>query len=286
MIVCFDTSAINQLLDDPQQTVIRAALREKYQTRVTALNVVEIAKTKNATRREALRQLEFELSSNEPPFELPNEMLMAYTRALVARTGEMRVTIADERKELWFAMAHADAVTAEAQAEILRWTADLDASRARGAAALRAAVDEKFSSPVDRPANPVRLLRQFMLRENWQHVYWLPARVIKEETGKVLAASRLDELLTASPGFWSVYLVATVLQMYPDAFWHKRHGRRSRVGLLDLWAGMYLPLCDRFVTYDFDQRDALRIMNVFSRRRPRAHVLNWSKFREHLLSAG
>lgn len=283
-IVCFDTSGINQLLNDPQNETLRSRLVLNRRPRVTALNVIEIARTKSPARREALRRLEFELSSGELPFEIPNDLLLRYTRALIAGAGEMEVTLEGDGRALWSALARADAVTEELQAELLRWTRELDESRRLAGVALGTAVDEKLPRAVDRVSGPIPLLRQFMMRENWLKVYWFPARVVKEETGKVLPASKLDALLTAAPGFWAVYLSAIVVQMYADAFWHREHGRRPKPSLLDMWAGMYLPLCDDFVTNDFDQFTALRIMNVFSGRRPRARVLTWPQFRKDLLA--
>jgi hypothetical protein len=286
MIACFDTSAINQMLDDSEGDGILSLLTHHYDVRITALNIVEIAKTRNGARREHLRALEFALSHGEAPYAFPNELLIAYTQALVAGKGELRITIGDERRELWVALAQPEAVTEEGRAKIIEWTKALDVSRLGAASVLRAAVEEKLPNATDRATNSIALIRDFMLRENWQFVYSLPAAVVKEFTGKVLAVSKLDRLLAAEPGFWAVYLVSTVLQMYSDAFWHRQHGRRNKVGLLDLWAGMYLPLCDCFITHDFDQFEALRIVNVFSKRRPRARVLRWSHFRKVLLAAG
>jgi hypothetical protein len=177
-------------------------------------------------------------------------------------------------------------VTEHLQEELLRWTRELNDAQRRASALLGKAVMEKLPRGSDRPPGPVPLLRQFMLRENWLKLYSFPARVVKEETGKVLPASKLDQLLTATPGFWSVYLAAIAVQMYFNAFWHPEHGKRRNPGLLDIWAGMYLPLCDEFITNDVDQFHALRIVNVFSGRRPRAHVLTYAQFRQRLLAAG
>jgi len=285
-VVCFDTSAINHLLEDPELPRLRLALVARRRSRLTALNVIEIARTKSDTQREALRQLEVELARGELPFEVPNAMLLAYTRALFSGTSEMEVTVSGDHRALWDALAHADAVTEDAQSELLRWTNELNQSRVRAAELLGEAVAEKLPSGSDRPNGPIPLLRQFMLRENWLKVYSLPARVVKEVTGKVLPASKLDELLAAPPGFWRVYLAAVGVQMYFDAFWHPQHGKRRKAGLLDIWAGMYLPLCDEFVTADRDQFYALRIVNVFNGRRPQTRLLTYRAFRRCLLAAG
>ena len=57
MIYCFDTSAINRLLDDPEQEPIIKATLSVGSFRITAYNVIEAAKTTEANRRSRLIEL-------------------------------------------------------------------------------------------------------------------------------------------------------------------------------------------------------------------------------------
>ena len=83
--------------------------------------------------------------------------------------------------------------------------------------------------------------------------------------------------------------MAYAFSIYYGAVWNNELGPRNRVGIIDLLYAVYLPLCDVFATHDTKhggQYDALRVLNAFSSRRPRAHVLNWDRFWAVLMSAG
>jgi len=67
--------------------------------------------------------------------------------------------------------------------------------------------------------------------------------------------------------------------------WAERHHRQNAVGLLDLWAAVYLAACDYFVTNDTrdgGQYNALRWLNQFNVRVPRTKVITWSSFRRRV----
>lgn len=57
VIYCFDTSAINRLLDDPEREPIVQALLAIGSFRITAYNVIEVAKTTDEDRRTRLMSL-------------------------------------------------------------------------------------------------------------------------------------------------------------------------------------------------------------------------------------
>jgi hypothetical protein len=79
---------------------------------------------------------------------------------------------------------------------------------------------------------------------------------------------------------------AEAYSIYYGAVWGRGLGPRNRAGMLDLWAAVYLPFCDVFVTHDSGQFSALRLLNAFNSRRPRTHILRWSKFRSSLSGRG
>jgi hypothetical protein len=70
---------------------------------------------------------------------------------------------------------------------------------------------------------------------------------------------------------------------------HKRSIEREgfsakrNAGAVDLGQAVYLTLCDRFVTDDYAQYHALRILNVFNTKR-RTEVLKYDTFRRRLLA--
>jgi hypothetical protein len=51
MIVCFDSSAINHLLDDVECELLTQKLLTQYDIYISGLNVIELARTADPERR-------------------------------------------------------------------------------------------------------------------------------------------------------------------------------------------------------------------------------------------
>jgi predicted nucleic acid-binding protein len=287
MIACFDTSVINQLADDPRREELVATILSEMRVYITALSVIEIAKTTNVNRRERLRQLAKTLAKNLEPLALPNDLLESVARAFQSRAESIVITIPPDQRELWFLFSQPNALLEGGREEITRWAKANERLHDEPAAPLRDQMDRLFAAePTKRPRGPADVLRQ-LLAGNWDLHYSLPSQFYKLATGRVLPLSRLEALLEAGSGIWSVFLASVALSVYYAAVWVPAHGLRSTVGVLDLWSAAYLPLCDIFVTNDLKnggQYEALRIANTLNRRRPRTRVLRWSEFRAALLS--
>jgi len=286
MIVCFDTSVINQLADDPRRAELVATILSEMDVYISALNVIEIAKTTNVDRREKLRELAKTLAKNLEPLALPNELLESVTRAFQSRVANIVITIPPDQRDLWFLFSQPNALLEGGREEITRWTKANEKLHDEPAAALRNKTDALCAAePTKRPRGPADVLRQ-LIAGNWELHYSFPSQFYKLATGRVLPLSRLEALLEAGSGIWSVYLASVALSVYYAAVWVPADGLQSTVGVLDLWSAAYLPLCDTFVTHDLKnggQYEALRIANTLNRRRPRTRVLRWTEFRARLL---
>jgi hypothetical protein len=287
MIACFDTSAINQLADDPRRKELVAAILSQMDVYITALNVIEIAKTKNVDRRERLRGLAKKLAQTLEPLALPNDLLESVAHAFQSRAENIVITIPPEQRDLWFLFSQPNALLEGGREEISRWAKANENLHHEPAAPMRASIDQLFAAePTMRPRGAADVLRQ-LIAGNWELHYSFPSQFYKLATGRVLALSKLEALLEAGSGIWSVFLASIALSVYYAAVWVPAHGLRSTVGVLDLWSAVYLPLCDTFVTNDLKnggQYEALRIANTLNRRRPRTRVLRWAEFRARLLS--
>ncbi|GFE87405.1 hypothetical protein [Steroidobacter agaridevorans] len=93
MIYCFDTSAINRLFDDPEWEPIVTALLSTGSIRITAYNVLEVAKTRGDTRRTALMQMMVRLSDGKRPLDRPNTILLTYAAAHAKRGASAVVNV-------------------------------------------------------------------------------------------------------------------------------------------------------------------------------------------------
>jgi hypothetical protein len=289
MIVCFDTSALNQLMDDSKGSRLTSILLRDFDVYITALNIVEIGKTACPDRREQLRAFEKHLAKGFEPLDLPNQLVQRACLAFHNRAEKIVVTLGEASRQLWVAMSEPHSVGDQERSELTRWADGLESSNAAANAVLRPDLDRIFaSSPAARPRTPKQLLRIYM-RAGWPVRYRVTAEIYKRATGCVLPLSQLDNFLTTQPSIWPLYLGAEAYSIYYGAVWERGLGPRNPAGMFDLWAAAYLPFCDVFVTHDTrrgGQFSALRLLNAFNSRRPRTQVVRWSKYRASLSGRG
>jgi hypothetical protein len=293
LLACFDTSTINQLMDDPEAERLTAELLRRYDVYITAINVAEIGKTGSPERREQLRAFEKRLAKTYEPLDMPNEIVRKLTGAFGRGETVVDLHVTDERRGLWVALSEPNSVGEAERVELAAWTDQLENSNRDSGERFRARVTEIFTAnPHIKPATPGQVLR-FYLKAPWALLYALPSQVYKYETGRVLPLSRLDSLLEAQPSIWPLYLGAYAFLIYSGSFWEKKHGPPNTTGLLDAWNSVYLPFCDVFVTHDRGKKrhgkwrtkgqyQALRVINTLNSRKPRTKILTWEQFRSRL----
>jgi hypothetical protein len=289
-ILCLDTSAINNLVDDPLVDQLAAKVVANYDVCISALNILEIAKTKNPSRQEALRKFAKTLGRDIEPLELPNHLVRQLCRLFQRQKHRMIWTVAPQRRQFWIAMSLENSLGEDERQEAISWASSLETGNILSNTSLRRELDSNVfgASATPRPRTPAQLLRIYMGASR-SLKYAIPSQVYKRETGQFLPPNRLDALLAAKPSIWPLYLMAYAFAAYYGAVWEKTLGPRNPAGIIDLLYAVYLPACDVFVTHDTrhgGQYDALRLLNAFNSRRPRTHVFNWKQFREELLSAG
>jgi hypothetical protein len=93
MIVCFDTSALNQLMDDPDGNRLTSILLRDFNVYITALNIVEIGKTARVDRREQLQAFEKHLANEFEPLDLPNQLVQRAPRTHIVRWSKFRASL-------------------------------------------------------------------------------------------------------------------------------------------------------------------------------------------------
>jgi predicted nucleic acid-binding protein len=120
-VLCLDTSAINNILDDPECSRLLALITSQYDVYVSVLNILEIAKTKNAERREALRAAAKQLGRDFEPLELPNHLVRQLCALHASRSQKMRWSIADERRQFWIAMSQPNSLGETEREEAITW---------------------------------------------------------------------------------------------------------------------------------------------------------------------
>jgi hypothetical protein len=208
MIVCFDTSALNQLMDDPEGGRLTSILLRDFDVYITALNIIEIGKTARPDRREQLRAFEKRLSKGFEPLDLPNQLVQRACLAFHNRAEKIIVTLGEASRQLWVTMSEPHRVGDQERSELTRWADGLESSNASANTVLRPELDRIFASnPAARPRTPKQLLRIYM-RAGWPVRYRVTAEIYKRATGCILPLSQLDNFLTTQPSIWSLYLGA------------------------------------------------------------------------------
>jgi hypothetical protein len=287
VIFCFDTSAINQFNRIRERDTLADSLLMDHEVYISTLNVIEIGKTPDPELREQLRATAKWLAKDYHPLELTNHLVQQLCHAYQNGITELSWSIPQEREQFWTALSEPYAVGESERQELIEWVERLEAGQRESNARFKDEVDRIFASnPGKRPTTPGKLARLYM--NNRMLLYEATSQIYKGATGRVLPLGRLETFLEAKPRIWALYLAAQAYSIFYNCVWTEgrqwaeRHHRRNPVGLLDLWAAVYLAACDYFVTNDTrngGQYNALRWLNQFNVRVPRARVITWSSFR-------
>lgn len=278
MIYCFDTSAINRLLDDPERDPIIGATLSVGSFRVTAYNILEAAKTRDANRRSRLIDLLRRLSDGKRPLDRPNTILLTYAEAHAARAAAVRVNADENLEGLWIALNQPDLLDQEAREEVLAWAAEWEDDFSEAVAGDREQFQSLFrKARLDRPKATASTLRAYLSKKD--ECRSLISDVYKRHTRKPLTDSEY-RVLVREP-VWPLYFLGYAYAVHQRGIQEQNFSERRNAGAIDIGQAVYLTLCDRFVTDDRAQYRGLRLLNVLNSKR-RTHVMRYDTFRSRL----
>jgi hypothetical protein len=278
MIYCFDTSAINRLLDDPEGEAIIEATLSVGSFRVTAYNVIEVAKTKDANRRSRLIELMRRLTDGKRPLDRPNTILLTYAEAHAARAAAVRVNTDENLEGLWIALNQPDLLDHETREEVLAWAAEWEDDFSEAVAGDREQFQSLFrKAPRERPKATASTLRAYLSKKD--ECRSLISDVYKRHTRKQLTDSEYG-VLVREP-VWPLYFLGYAYAVHQRGIQEQNFSKKRNAGAIDLGQAVYLTLCDRFVSDDRAQYRGLRLLNVLNRKR-RTQVMRYDTFRSRL----
>ena len=290
MIFCLDTSAINQFNRIRDREELVECLLRDNDVYISTLNIIEIGKTPDPELREQLRAMAKRLAKDYHPLELTNHLVQQICRAFQNGITTLSWSIAQEREQFWAALSEPYAIGESERQELTAWAEKLESGQRSTNEDFRKEVERIFANSEEkRPDTPGKLARLYM--SNTMLLYEATAQIYKGVTDRVLPLSRLETFLEAKPGIWALYLAAQAYSIFYNCVWAEGqhwaegHHRQNPVGLLDLWAAVYLAACDYFITNDTrggGQYNALRWLNQFNVRKPPTKVITWSSFRRRL----
>jgi hypothetical protein len=278
LIYCFDTSAINRLLDDPEREPIIKATLNVGSFRMTAYNVIEAAKTTDANRRSRLIELMRRLANGKRPLDRPNTILLTYAEAHAAHADAARVNADQNLEGLWIALNEPDLLDQEAKEEVLSWTKKLEDDFSEIVAGDRDQFQSLFRKvPHERPKAIAATLRAYLSEKD--ECCSLIRDVYKRQTQKQLTDSEYG-VLVREP-VWPLYFLGYAYAAHHRGIKGQHFAKKHNAGAIDLGQAVYLTLCDRFVTDDRAQYRGLRLLNVLNNKR-RTQVLQYDTFRSRL----
>jgi predicted nucleic acid-binding protein len=284
MIYCFDTSAINALCDDQDQSKVLSGLAP-HRALLSCVNIAEVVSTSDASRRHTLLSLLKRVSNENNPLMMPNKLIRRATRAFAKGKKSLTITISREDAPFWWLMDDPASASDEEQKQALRWKESLEQPFIEAHRDARPAFQSLFSDAETPPRSVAQLLRSFKQQDT--AIYDFLKRFYKKETGRYLSRDAMWRMFEILPQ-WPLYLAGWGHEMFARAICKSNYGIKGKPGALDLWCAIYLPLCDRFVTNDVGQYRALRLLNVLNKRffetRTRTHVLSYAHFKAELLA--
>jgi len=282
MVYCFDTSAINELQDDPDREAIIARLLNTSTVRITAINVMEVCKNSNLERLRLLMTLVNRLSVGTLPLEAPNALLVQLAKTHQAGIHDVTVTIGEERHGLWDVMQNPSSLDETRRQEVFRWTGDVETGFHRMHADARPALEAMHTGD-SWPRSGAEVIRTHTSISD-RLFYETITLGYKSATGCDLNKNDICGFLDTNPS-WAVWWAAWVHSIWRRAMQSTRYGKKWNPGGVDIWSVVYLPLCDAFVTHDVNQRRAFRIANTFNNPLTKSRIVSYGTFRERFVTA-
>jgi hypothetical protein len=278
MELCFDTSGINRLYDDPERDLIVCALLAASQVIITGLNVTEAAAspTEGTNRRTGLLRLQRTLSRRFRPLHVPNRLLQVISIAYAEGRSTVPSTIGERQAGLWWALENPEGIPEEARQDAYAWMRALEDPFMKGHRQARPEFQKIFSGR--RPLTTSKLIKLFGGQELLVHD--MVSHLWKRLIGTDLSIESYRELIVRVPQ-WRLYLAGWVHAMQNRAIREQNYGAGNNPGAIDLLCAIYLPHCDCFVTDDVRQRRALRVLNVLNPRKTK--ILSYDELRRRLL---
>lgn len=273
----FDTSGLNALADDPETSIVTKALPIGFRVLLSETNICEITATKRGGRRlELLDLCRCLIHAGEginPYHEILRDLARAHSanparfewHRVNIRWPEMEEEIA--RRKIIGEQALADEVREDNKTTNKRFTdmwRDARAEFESSLAGQEVNLETVFSAldPADGPL--------------WR----LAAAIYKSSTDKELSGQDAKSFVEACPPLKAILFAACVAQ-FQFGVKNTKDESLFKAGRLDILAAAYLPYCDRFITTDEGQCNALRL--VSEKARISTEVSSYAEFRRGFL---
>lgn len=272
-----DTSAVNRLLDDPDQAALVAGMEAVGLVHVTALNIHEVSQTSNPDRREALRRLLGRLWHGRGPLALPDVVLRQELLSFIAGQPKSLVGGLPPDRPLAQWLLDAQSPFDDIRSGFRSWSQAVEQTHEQTYTHMRGVLPQVFRG------NPGSASTATFLRKYW-HNPRLGRLFVRGMADHAFEQTLTDEqatdlLRTRTP--WAMYSLSWAYMCHRRGVLESGYGRSRNAGVLDIWSSVYLPLCEWFITADSAQYRAFRYVARFLSSRPR--ILCYTGFRNRLI---
>jgi len=278
MVFLFDTSGVNRLHDDPASEAIVAGLIGTNTVRVSALNVVEAARTPDPGRRLSLLRLLKRMTGGDRPLEMPNTLARRAMTAYSRRLPCLDSSIDAEADVLWGMLVDPSVADDETRRALDAGQEKLESEFLGCHQRARPHFQDLFRNGVLAPRRAAAPIRHFMRSTQFLHEDVVNP-IYRQQTGADLPASEMDEMFHVAPEV-AGFLLGWAHSIHQRSIALEGFGSRN-AGIVDLWFATYLGRVDRFITADRRQYRALRLVARIMA--PRCGVVRFCRFRRRLL---
>jgi hypothetical protein len=274
----FDNSAVNRLADDPERGLLEAGIGAGFWFRLTGDTFGEVVATTDAARRKFLVDLCKHLVTTGDCL-LPHDELLENVIKKHSKGGSYDWRAVGVRcKEYEDELARQEFINDNIAAAQRRFSADVGNEFAEIYERARPHFQKLFRR---RSASPPSLSGLVEALQMPGGAFWsLGAGGYRKATGTTLGEAATRGFVDACPPFRALLVALCVAQ-------HQRsvqNPRQKSAGVFDLYASVYLPYCEEFVTADPIQQEALR--QVASLAKLTAKVRSYADLRAAILPRG
>jgi hypothetical protein len=279
--IIFDTSGLNALADDTESALIIKSLSIGCSVRLTETNICEVVGTSDRERRMKLLDLCKHLVHAGAAIVPYNEILRRMTRAHTANPSRFDWRLVDVR-------------CPEIEEEIARQRFIGDADFSNDVKVDNRASNKEFEAmwrearaifepELKAGPEPISVTAVFEVLETEGSPLWqLAADIYKTTTGREINRSEAKAFADVCPPVKAMLFAGCVGQ-YHWGVKDAKEEARYKAGRLDLFSATYLSFCDRFITNDSGQYNALRL--TAERAGLSAEVCMYEEFRRGFLIA-
>jgi len=284
-IFYLDTSAINNLYDDPSLPSVKIAIQDKAQVYISVFTVAELSATANAVRREGLLKLAKEISGPYRPAAMAGDLLRRSLEAINVCALEIDHSMGREWDGVWIALNNPKLIDAEAYQEITTWKQQQESwyqdMHNQGRPLMQCAIvklsREEICALTSRFS---RFFRNYL--PDREFVTNIVLDMASHCGTKILVDRALAQRIIKHSEHWRFFLASMAYGMYVRSIKHSHFLKKQNPGSIDTQQAIYLTICDVFVTADQQQYQMMRLLAPFGHKK--RQVWNYPKFAFWLLN--